>query len=73
MEPNGQPIEEPKGSGSRPNSISPSQLDEKHTTKSAEILDACTSLDLARLRELATSDGGLVSDDIRRRACSYYS
>jgi TBC1 domain family member 20 len=38
-------------------------------TKIAEILDACEVRDVMALRSLAVSKGGLISDDLRRRAC----
>lgn len=38
--------------------------------KVANIVDACKWKDIEKLRISATSEGGLVSDDIRRQACS---
>lgn len=37
--------------------------------KSKQIDEACQWKDTQRLRDLAVSEGGLLSDDIRRRAC----
>ena len=33
------------------------------------ILDACEKRDVTQLRQLASSEGGLIRDDIRRSAC----
>ncbi|KAH6673709.1 rab-GTPase-TBC domain-containing protein, partial [Halenospora varia] len=41
---------------------------EKHDGKASEILDACESRDVERLRNLAISEGGLLSDHARRQA-----
>jgi hypothetical protein len=70
MEPHGLPTEESKRILEPPTNPSLSQASEEHDPKSVEILDACARLDLEKLRRLATSDGGLVSDNVRRRACS---
>lgn len=43
---------------------------EQNMQKIASILDACDSRDLKLLVELASSDGGLVDDQTRRRACT---
>ncbi len=48
----------------------PCQIDRDVTR--ARILDACKWKDIETLRILATAEGGLVSDDIRRQACSYH-
>jgi len=45
---------------------------EQRNAKVAEILDACKWKDLDLLRTLAASESGLVSDDVRRQACSCY-
>ncbi|EPE26119.1 Ypt/Rab-GAP of gyp1p [Glarea lozoyensis ATCC 20868] len=68
MEPHGSPLEESETGVSRQDSSSPSRLAEKHDTKTAAIIRACNRQDLESLRSLATSEGGLVSDDLRRRA-----
>lgn len=39
--------------------------------KITSILDACRWKDVELLRALATSEGGLVSDSVRREACSF--
>lgn len=41
--------------------------DEKH--KVHQILHACKTRDLIELRKLATSEGGLIEDEVRRTAC----
>jgi len=41
----------------------------RHTQKTRDILDACDKRQLSRLRTLATTSGGLVSDEVRRIAC----
>lgn len=38
--------------------------------KQAEIIDACTWGDVARLRSLADSPGGFLTDALRRAACA---
>lgn len=40
--------------------------------KAAEILAACEARDRAALADHATSCGGLLSDDLRRRACTFF-
>lgn len=40
--------------------------------KAAKILEACEGKDIEALRTLATAEGGLVSDEVRRLACSYH-
>ncbi|CZT00828.1 related to GTPase-activating protein gyp10 [Rhynchosporium graminicola] len=49
-----------------PPSLSPTQT--RYNAKSAHILEACEGKDLDALRLLAVSEGGLVSDEVRRRA-----
>lgn len=44
---------------------------EPHREKQQKIREACRWRDAQLLRELATSDGGLVTDDLRRTACTY--
>lgn len=39
--------------------------------KTAAIVEACRWRDLSRLRDLAQSGGGLLSDDLRREACAF--
>lgn len=48
----------------------PDLLDTARAAKAANILDACNWKDVAALRTLAASEGGLVWDELRRRACS---
>jgi hypothetical protein len=72
MEPNGNwPEENEKLAGDvslSPSSQSPEQ--KKRDAKATTILEACKWKDIEGLRTLATSEGGLVSDDVRRQACS---
>lgn len=42
---------------------------EQYETKAADILEACKWKDTQRLRELALSEAGLLSDEIRSQAC----
>ncbi len=51
-------------------SRSPSPARKKLLAKAAEILETCQQKDLDTLRMLAISEGGLVSDEVRRQACS---
>lgn len=39
--------------------------------KAKSIQDACERIDFKALVELATSTGGLLTDELRRRACAY--
>jgi len=48
---------------------SPSPHQGKIDAKATKILDACKWKDIEALRILATSEYGLVSDDVRRQAC----
>lgn len=43
-----------------------------HGEKATQIRDACLRKDLDSLRELSISEGGLVSDELRRQVCSCY-
>lgn len=72
MEPNGRVAEENGRSEDYPGALSPSPRSKKHNAKLASILEACKWRDIATLKTLATSEGGLVSDDVRRQACSCY-
>ncbi|PBP25984.1 GTPase-activating protein gyp10 [Diplocarpon rosae] len=49
-------------------SISPGSDDDARSAKVTKILDACRWKDVETLRELAASEGGLVSDKVRRQA-----
>lgn len=40
-------------------------------SKASQIEVACRWRDTQRLRDLAVSEGGLLSDEIRRKACQY--
>lgn len=70
MESNGRVVQErEEGSdASRALSASPARI--KLDGKVTRIRDACRWKDIETLRKLATSEGGLVSDEIRRQACS---
>ena len=48
----------------------PSPEPKKQDAKAAAILEACEWKDVDTLRLLTASEGGLVSDDVRRQACS---
>lgn len=54
---------------SRAAEMDSNHLPQNHGPKSKEIEEACQWKDTQRLRDLAMSEGGLLSDDIRRRAC----
>jgi hypothetical protein len=43
-----------------------------HGEKATQIRDACRKKDLDALRDLSTSEGGLVSDDLRKLACACF-
>jgi len=45
------------------------QLPQQLESKAADILEACKWKDTQRLRDLAVSEAGLLSDEIRRQAC----
>lgn len=45
------------------------QVSQRFEAKAADILEACKWKDTQRLRDLAVSEGGLLSDEIRRQAC----
>jgi hypothetical protein len=51
-----------------PSAASPEQ--QRRDAKATTILESCKFKDIDALRTLATSEGGLVSDDVRRQACS---
>lgn len=44
---------------------------EAQSTKTLAILEACQWNDVDELRKLATSDGGLLNDELRRKACKF--
>ncbi|PMD23188.1 hypothetical protein NA56DRAFT_687535 [Hyaloscypha hepaticicola] len=71
MEPNGRLVQErkrPEDFPGDPTGPSPEVLSKADNAKVASILDACKCRDITTLRTLATSDGGLVSDEVRRQA-----
>jgi TBC1 domain family member 20 len=69
MESNGRVAEENEKKPDIPRTSSQQQ---KYSAKATKILEACKWRDIETLRSLATSEGGLLSDDLRRQACSYY-
>jgi len=71
MEPNGKVGEERGQLSDAPRTLSPPHL-KKRDEKADTIRNACKWKDLDALRTSATSEGGLISDDVRRQACSYY-
>lgn len=50
----------------------PSPRMEKCMAKAEAIQEACQWKDLTNLRALATAEGGLLSDELRRQACRYH-
>jgi len=69
MEPNGRLVEEnSERLPSDPADSSPSSRPNQRNAKVAEALKACTWRDITTLRALAISEGGLVSDELRRLA-----
>ncbi|KAB8303480.1 hypothetical protein EYC80_004897 [Monilinia laxa] len=74
MESDGKSIKrEESPAGSRASSRSPSyptrmKEPREPTKKEVEILEACQWKDLEKIRNLAISQGGLISDDLRRQA-----
>ena len=75
MESNGRVVEEtekPEDLPSDPATSSPALRSKESNAKVASILDACKWRDITTLRTLATSEGGLVSDEVRRQACQCY-
>lgn len=45
------------------------EIPEEASTKTLAILEACKWKDVEELRKLATSEGGLLNDELRRKAC----
>jgi hypothetical protein len=71
MEPNGKlPEEKEKVEGNFSHTSSPSPEQKRRDAKATAILEACKWKDVEALRAFATSEGGLISDDVRRQACS---
>jgi hypothetical protein len=69
METNGTLAEEREKLRGASRTPSPSSAAKKREGKATKILEACKSKDIKTLRILATSKGGLVSDDVRCQAC----
>jgi hypothetical protein len=75
MEPNGRVVEESEKAEDLPRDpavSSPLLQPKENNAKVASILEACKWKDITTLRKLATSEGGLVSDEVRRQACQCY-
>lgn len=75
MEPNGTLVEEgekPEDLPGDPAVSSPLLRSRERNAKATSILEACKWKDITTLRTLATSEGGLVSDELRRLACQCY-
>lgn len=72
MEPNGRVSREEVKSGDFFEAAPLSLQGKTHNAKDTKILEACRVRDIELLRELAISTGGLVSDDVRRQACSWH-
>ena len=71
MDPDGTlPKENGKVEGNISRTSSPSPEQKRRDAKATAILEACKWRDIETLRTFATSEGGLVSDDVRRQACS---
>ena len=68
MEPDGFIADETK---KRADLSSSPEGDKYDDAKTSKIRDAIQWRDLETLRALATSEGGFVSDEVRRQACSY--
>lgn len=43
----------------------------RDSEKTTAILEACKWKDLESLRKLSTSEGGLLNDELRRKACKF--
>lgn len=57
--------------GSSEKDVSESLCDETELEKKLAIETACAQLDIPGLKALAESEGGFMTDDLRRRACTY--
>jgi TBC1 domain family member 20 len=69
MEMNGNAVEHIKHESDGDTECGKHSLDAGMLAKTANILEACRWKDVERLQALAASDGGLLSDDLRRQAC----
>jgi hypothetical protein len=69
MEPNGIALEENEKVKAPSRTPSPTPQEKARDAKAATILDACKGGDVNALRILATLEGGLISDEVRRQAC----
>jgi hypothetical protein len=73
MEPNGIVLEENEKVKPPPRTPSPTlsstPQEKARDAKAAKIHDACRGGDVNTLRILAISEGGLISDEVRRQAC----
>jgi hypothetical protein len=66
MEPSGIKAEE----NEKPDISFEKKPEKPHDAKAIAIQEACKWKDIEALRDLATSERGLVSDELRRQACS---
>jgi hypothetical protein len=57
---------------SRTSSPGPTAKQREWTEKTDKILEACKWRDLEAIRNYATSEDGLISDEVRRLACSCF-
>lgn len=74
MEPSGRASEEhtPAARSSPAPSRQVQDNENGYGTKATQILAACRRKDVDALRAFSTSEGGLVSDEVRCKACSSY-
>lgn len=70
MEPDGRFQEENEKPGNASQAPSTTPQEQAREAKATKVLNACRMKDVDLLRALATSEGGLVSDTVRRQACS---
>lgn len=61
-------VDNPSGSAKSTTTLKDHHVEE---AKVAKILEACRWKDLEKLRELALSESGLVSDELRHQACKW--
>ena len=74
MEQDGRTMDEKKGDVKvklEASETNTAEMPERDSEKAAAILEACKWKDLDSLRKLATSEGGLLTDELRRKACKF--
>lgn len=69
MELNGKVVDGVKDEQEEDTQSRKSSLSSIQQVKAAKILEACKWNDTKTLRSLAASEGGLLSDELRRQAC----